>query len=438
VKKSTKKLPPADVVAEHVDSHYARTLRERMVFGTAEGRIETEICVIGAGLAGLATALDLAERGHDVVVLEANRVGWGASGRNGGFASPGFPQGAPALVARIGMDDARELMALSIAGHNLLRARIDRYAIDCGPIEPGALRCAMADATESLERFTEQMARDFGLAYHYWPRERLRAHLATCQYSDAFLNTHSFTVHPLNLARGLARAVTEQGGSVFEASRVTATRLDRARKRLTTARATIDCDHVVFACGGYVGGLNWKIGMATIPIATFVMVTEPLGDRLDQAISVRHAISDIKHATNYYRRLDDGRLLWGGRVLAWEPAASRIADRLRHDMAQFYPDLASARVERAWGGKMPYLAHRTPVVDQISPGVWTATGFGGLGVSLTTTAGRMIGAAIGQRDDRFRLLARFGLPFAGGHLGRVPAQAVYWRHAAEAAWSRHR
>jgi gamma-glutamylputrescine oxidase len=392
--------------------------------------------VIGAGLAGLATALDLAERGHDVVVLEANRVGWGASGRNGGFASPGFPQGAPALVARVGMDDARELMALSIAGHNLLRARIDRYAIDCGPIEPGALRCAMADATESLERFTEQMARDFGLAYHYWPRERLRAHLATCQYSDAFLNTHSFTVHPLNLARGMARAVTGRGGRVFEQSRVTGTVLAGARKRVTTSRASVRCDQVVFACGGYIGGLNWRIGMATIPIATFVMVTEPLGVLLDQAIATHHAISDIKRATNYYRRLPDGRLLWGGRVLAWEPSAARIAAQLRQDMARFYPDLAGARVERAWGGKMPYLSHRTPVVDQIAPGVWTATGFGGLGVSLTTTAGRLIGAAISQGDDRFRMLARFGLPFAGGHLGRVPAQAVYWRHAVEAAWSR--
>jgi gamma-glutamylputrescine oxidase len=425
-------------MSDYPNTHYAQTLREPLSLPAAEGPIHTEICVIGAGLAGLATALDLAERGHSVVVLEANRIGWGASGRNGGFASPGFPNGAPALVERAGLHAAQELMHLSRAGHERLRERIDRYAIDCGPIEQGALRCAMATAQDSLEKFTEEMARTFGLTYIYWPREKLRAHLATRQYGDAFFNTHSFSVHPLNLTRGLARAVIEQGGRVFEASRVTATQLDTPRKRITTSRATISCDHVVFACGGYIGGLNWKIGMATIPIATFVMVTEPLGERLDRAISVRHAISDIKRATNYYRRLPDGRLLWGGRVLAWEPSATRIAAQLHHDMAQFYPDLAGARVERAWGGKMPYLAHRTPVVDQISPGVWTATGFGGLGVSLTTTAGQLIGAAISEGDDRYRLLARFGLPFAGGHLGRVPAQAVYWRHAAEAAWSRRR
>jgi gamma-glutamylputrescine oxidase len=425
-------------MAEHIDSHYARSLREPIACEIAGGAIDTEICVIGGGLAGLATALDLAERGHDVVVLEANRIGWGASGRNGGFASPGFPSGVPELVERVGMDAARELVALSKAGHDLLRDRIARYDIDCGPIETGALRCAMAGEKDSLEPFTAQMARDFGLVYEYWPRERLRAHLATHRYGDAFLNTHSFTVQPLNLARGLARAVVSHGGRVFEQSRVTATALAPARKRIATSRASIRCDQVVFACGGYIGGLNWKIGMATIPIATFVMVTEKLGERLDRAIATRHAISDIKRATNYYRRLADGRLLWGGRVLAWEPSPARIAAQLRHDMTQFYPDLAGARVDCAWGGKMPYLAHRTPVVDRIAPGVWTATGFGGLGVSLTTTAGRLIGAAIGEGDDRFRLLARFGLPFAGGHLGRAPAQAVYWRHAAAAAWSRRR
>ncbi len=425
-------------MAEHVDTHYARTLREAVVCDAATGTIDTEICVIGAGLAGLATALDLAERGHDVVVLEANRIGWGASGRNGGFASPGFPAGVPALVERVGLDAARELVALSRAGHELLRDRIARYAIDCGPIENGALRCAMAEEKDSLEPLTEQMGRDFGLIYEYWPREKLRAHLATRRYGDAFLNTHSFTVHPLNLARGLARALVSRGGKVFEQSRVTATALAGARKRISTSRASLRCDRVVFACGGYIGGLNWTVGMATIPIATFVMVTEPLGERLDRAIATRHAISDIKRATNYYRRLADGRLLWGGRVLAWEPSPARIAAQLRHDMAQFYPDLAGACIERAWGGKMPYLSHRTPLVDEIAPGVWTATGFGGLGVSLTTTAGRLIGAAIAEGDDRYRLLARFGLPFAGGHFGRVPAQAVYWRHAAEAAWSRRR
>ena len=425
-------------MTEHIDSHYARTLREPLTVPAAEGVIDTEICIIGGGLAGLATALDLAERGRSVVVLEANRIGWGASGRNGGFASPGFPNGAPALVERVGLDAARELMALSKAGHELLQDRIERYGIDCGPTEHGALRCAMAFSKDNLEALTEQMARDFGLTYHHWPREKLRAHLATSRYGDAYLNTHSFTVHPLNLARGLARAVAARGGRVFENARVTATSLQTSRRRITTRTATVSCDHVVFACGGYIDGLNWKIGMATIPIATLVMVTEPLGDRLDRAIATRHAISDIKRATNYYRRLHDGRLLWGGRVLAWEPSPARIASQLRRDMGQFYPDLAGARVERAWGGKMPYLAHRTPVVDQIQPGVWTATGFGGLGVSLTTTAGRLIGAAISEGDDRYRLLARFGLPFAGGHLGRVPAQAVYWRHAAEAAWSGRR
>jgi gamma-glutamylputrescine oxidase len=423
-------------MAGHIDSHYARTLREDASRAGLDGRIDTEICVIGGGLAGLATALDLAERGRKVVVLERHAIGWGASGRNGGFASPGFPSGVPALVRKAGRDGARELMGIARAGHDLLRARIGRYAIDCGPIQDGALRCAMADATESLEATVEEMGREYGLRYEYWPREKLRAHLDTRQYSDAFLNTHSFSVHPLNLARGMARAVQEQGGQVFEQSGVTATVLDGARKIVRTAQGEVHADQVVIACGGYVGGLDWTVGMATVPIATFVMVTEPLGDRLAQAMAVPYAISDIKNATNYYRPLADGRLLWGGRVLAWEPSPARIAAKLHSDMTMFYPGLADAKVETAWGGKMPYLAHKMPVVCELKPGVWTATGFGGLGVSLTTTAGRLLGAAIAEGDDRWRLLAQFGLPFAGGHLGRAPAQMVYWRHAVEAKLSR--
>jgi gamma-glutamylputrescine oxidase len=410
-------------------THYAALGHEAVEYDALEGTVETEIGVIGGGLAGLATALDLAERGHAVVVLEGEHIGWGASGRNGGFASPGFPSGVPKLVGMVGMDAARELMAIAGDGHRLLRRRIADYAIDCGTIQDGALRCGMADSTESLERTVDEMQRDFGLVYEYWPQTRLRGALATRRYGDGYLNPYSFTVDPLGLTRGMARAAAQRGARVFERSRVTATRLSSARKQIRTARGQVNCDQVVIACGGYVGALDWTVGMATVPIATFVMATEPMGDRLDRAISVPYAISDIKTATNYYRKLDDGRLLWGGRVLAWEPSTARIARLLGRDMADFYPDLAGARVETAWGGKMPYLSHRMPVVAQIQPGVWAATGFGGLGVALTTTAGRLIGAAISDGDDRWRLLARFGLPFAGGHLGRVPAQIVYWRHA---------
>ena len=156
------------------DSFYARTLRERRAYPALEGDIDVETLVIGGGLAGCATALDLAEHGHKVALIEARRIGWGASGRNGGFASDGFPGGYPALVERVGLEQARELHKLARMGNRLLRERIERYAIACGPIQDGALRCNMAGQSKSLAEFCEFMARNFDTHYTHWPRERVR------------------------------------------------------------------------------------------------------------------------------------------------------------------------------------------------------------------------------------------------------------------------
>lgn len=418
----------------YVDSYYAQTLSEPADYPALEDEIEAETVVVGGGLAGCATALDLAERGHNVVLVEAHDIGWGASGRNGGFVSTGVPTGIAALVERVGLATAQAIYRECRAGHALLRERIARYAIQCGPIQDGALRCNMARPSERLEALCAMMARDFDTHYEYWPKARVREALATAQYSDGFFNPHTYSVHPLNLTRGLARAAAAQGARIFVASPVTALATSGDRKEVRTRNGRIRADRIVLTCGGYIDGLHAAVSGATVPIATFVMVTEPLGDRLRRAIRVPYAISDIKVATNYYRPLADTRLLWGGRVLAWEPRAAHLARVLKSDMARFYPALADAKIETAWGGLMPFTRHKLPVFGEIEPGLWYATGFGGLGLALTTTAGRLIGAGITEGDERWRLFARLGLPFAGGKLGRIPAQLVYWRHQAAAAF----
>jgi gamma-glutamylputrescine oxidase len=414
-------------VSDYVDSFYSRTMSEPGAWPALDGAVETETCVIGGGLAGLATALDLAERGRSVVLLDANRIGWGASGRNGGFMSPGFASGVAGLVEKVGRHKAREMYALSKMGHALVGERIATYGIDCGPVEVGGLRCAMAGREEGLEAYCDLMAREFDTTLDYWPALRVRDALATTRYADATYNPNTWRLHPLNLARGLARAIDARGGRLFERSRVQ--RVDRrgARQEVRTAAGTVRADQVVFACGGYVGWLHWPIAAATVPVATFVMVTEPLGDKLKNAIRVPFAVSDIQSPTNYYRPLADGRLMWGGRVLTWQPGPERLARSLKHDMISFYPDLAAARVEIAWGGLMAYHRHRLPVIGQLAEGVWCAVGFGGLGLAATTMAGRLVAAGIADGDDRWRLFTAAGLPFAGGVLGRIPAQFVYWR-----------
>ncbi len=425
-------------MAGYVDSYYARTVLEPGERLPLDAVVDAEVCVIGGGLAGLASALDLAERGRSVVLLERHRVGWGASGRNGGFASPGYPDGMPSLVDRVGLPAAQEMYRLSRGAQDQMRAWIARYAIDCGPLEEGALRCAMAGSRENLQKYCDDMARHFDVEFTHWTAAEIGAALATKAYADGFYNPTTFRLHPLNLARGYARAAEGLGVRIFEQSPALALDLKGPRRTVTTPRGQVRADSVVLAGGGYIGLLHWPVSMATVPVATFVMVTEPLGDRLRQTIAVPYAISDIKTATNYYRPLADSRLMWGGRVLAWEPSADRLARLLRHDMVAFYPGLADVRIEVAWGGMMPYLRHKLPLIGKIADGVWVATGFGGLGLVLTTLAGQLIGAGLAEGDDRWRRFAAFGLPFAGGPLGKIPAQAIYWRHQGEAWLGRHK
>jgi gamma-glutamylputrescine oxidase len=425
-------------MADHPDTQYARTLTEGRRYPALTADVSAEVCVIGGGLAGVATALDLIERGRSVVLLEQHRIGWGASGRNGGFASPGLPGGLQNAVPKLGLARVQEMYALTRAAQALIRERIARYGIDCGPIVDGALRCAMAEDRAGLQQTADAIARDFGTVYEVWPRERVREALATPRYGEAWLNPLSFSLHPLNFVAGMARAAADQGAAIFEQTAVTGVSLSGVEKSVRTSTGSVRARHVVFACGGYIDGLFGPVSRATIPIATFVVATRPLGERLDRAIRVPYAVSDIQSPTNYYRKLHDGRLLWGGRVLVWERGRTRIAADLQRDIAAFYPDLADAGIETAWGGLMPFTRHKLPSFGALADGVWYATGFGGLGLVLTTTAGTLIAAGIAEGDDRWRLFARSGLPFAGGKAGRVPAQIVYWRNQLDARFGRLR
>ena len=420
----------------YVDSYYARTLKEKRTYPALDGELDVETVVIGGGLAGCATALDLAERGHKVALIEGRRIGWGASGRNGGFASEAFPGGYMALAEHVGLERARAFQGIAREGLKLVRKRIADYAIDCGPLQEGALRCNIAGLGDDLVRIRDVMARDFGLDYDHWPKNRVRDALSTERYSDALFIPSTFAVHPLNLTCGMARACAEKGVHVFENMPAAGLTSVKGRKQVRTATGRITADRIVITCGGYIDGLQSSVSGGTIPIATFVMATKPLGDHLKDAIRVPYAIFDNQVGVNYYRPLADTRILWGGRVLAWEPPPARIAKILKRDMVRFYPALRDVEVEVAWGGLMPFTRHKLPVIGQVEPNLWYATGFGGLGVTLTTAVGRLIARAIVDDDETWRLFEAFGLPYAGGKLGKVPAQIVYWTHQLKAAVGR--
>jgi len=373
-----------------------------------------------------------------VALIEAQRIGWGASGRNGGFASDGFPGGYQKLVSRVGVSRARELHAIAAMGHRLLRERITQYAIDCGPVVDGALRCNIAGREDNLHELRDFLHETFGVEDEYWPADRVHEALGTRRYSDALLNPRTYSLHPLDVNCGLARAATERGVRIYEGTPALSIQTTTSRKIVRTPTGRISADNVVLASGGYSSVFETRLSRAVIPIATFVVATEPLGERLKSAIRVPYAIFDNEVATNYYRPLSDTRILWGGRVLLWETSPASIARLLKRDMVAFYPSLADAKIEFAWSGLMPFTRHKFPVIGQLEPGLWFATGFGGLGVTLTTAAARLIGSAIADGDERWQLFQAFGLPHAGGILGRMAAQCIYWRHRfAAGLGSRH-
>ena len=425
-------------MSNYADTYYSRTLSDQQEWPALDGTIDAEICVVGGGLAGVATALALAEAGRDVVLLERHRIGWGASGRNGGFASPGLPGGMPAVAKRVGVPQARAMYALTLDAGRLMRQRAAQYAIECGPLTQGAIRCGMAGSHPDTLDYVEQMNRDYDAGLQHWPAERVRGALATDRYGDGFFNPHSFAIHPLNFARGMAAAAAGRGARVFEGSPARRLSVKGARKTVLTRHGRVQAEQIVLAGGGHIGGLFGPLARATIPVATFVVTTQVLGPALDAAIRVPYMISDIQVPTNYYRKLADGRLLWGGRVFGWQRSPAVIARDLQRDIAAFYPGLAGAKIEAAWAGLMPYLRHKMPSFGEWRPGVWYATGFGGLGVVLTTLAGQMISAGLTEGDDRWRMFAQFGLPFGGGQFGRVPAQLSYWRQQAASRIGQHR
>lgn len=414
------------MIASYIDTYYARTANGCDVRPPLDGVVEAEVCVVGGGLAGLSTALGLAERGVSVALVEARRIAWGASGRNGGFVEAGFSNSLHSLEAQLGRDHAMRLYGLSRDAVALIRRRMETYAIECGPIIDGIIQASWFDETDGMLRERDYMARMTGDEAEFWPRDKLGEMLISNRYYDGLFNARSFQFHPLNYSLGVAAAAEGQGARIFEGSAVTGLDLDGRLKILRIGQGEIRAATVVMACGGYIDGLHRTLSAAIVPVATYVAVTEPLGERLQSAIRVPYAVHDTRFALDYYRPLHDSRILWGGRVSVRRSDPPDLADLMRGDLLKVYPQLSGIEMETAWGGLMSYAVHKMPQIGEVTPGVWYAMGFGGHGMNTTTMAGELVAGAIAEGDDRYRLFAPFGLTPTGGPIGAAAAQISYW------------
>jgi gamma-glutamylputrescine oxidase len=408
-----------------LSNYYDATVGERPHRPALQGAVDAAVCVVGAGFAGLATALGLLERGvRDVVVLESERVAFGASGRNGGFVFGGYSLDCADLLAQLGPQRAKSVYALTRQAVDLIRRRIARHAIDCEAVEGGALLANWFDDESILRRQQQLMAQHFDVHWQFIPRPELADWVRSDRYSAALLEPDAFHFHPLKYALGAAAAVEAMGGRIHEGSKVVAIDAAAGRARVITDGGTVDARHVVICGGGYLARLVPALERAMLPIATYVMATEPLGDALHALVPSRAAIYDTRFAFDYYRKLDDTRLLWGGRISIRDRRPQDIAHFLKDDMLKVFPDLRDARIEHAWGGMMSYARHKMPQIGRLPSGLWYGLGFGGHGVAPTTAAGELIADAIAHGRSLPEGFERYGLPHAFRPLGLAAAQAT--------------
>ena len=409
-------------------NYYLATVPERELgFGPLRGPVDASVCVIGGGFAGLNTALGLVERGvRDVVLLDAECVGFGASGRNGGFVFGGFSRGEESLLRDLGPDRARDLYAGTTDAVELIRARTDRYAIDCDRVDAGVLWANWFRDPQVLRERQQLLEQRFDVRWEWMPRERLRAQVLTHRYHDGLFEPQAFHFHPLKYARGIARAAMAQAVTIHE--RTPAIALEPAGRgwRVRTPDGVVEAEQVVLSCGGYLAGLRPEVDAGVLPIATYVMVTQPLGARLDEVMTTRAAVYDTRFAFDYYRPLPDTRLLWGGRISVLDRSPAEVETLLYRDMLKVFPQLDGVRIEHAWSGLMSYARHQMPQIGQIDDGLWLAQAFGGHGVAPTTFAGELVASAIAHGDARWRELGGYGLVSAMKPVGFAGAQLGYW------------
>ncbi len=417
---------------------YAETRTDRAERPSLQGAHDTDTVIVGGGLAGLTTALELAREGVAVTVLEAQSIGFGASGRNGGIVSPAFACGGEAIEARVGPDKARALHRLTIEGVERLRSHIQTLNITEAEQVPGLLNLRRFDQARDLHAYAESFQRDYGYAFTYLDRAAIAERLSTRRYLHGLADDKAFHIHPLNYLRALAREVERLGGTVFESSPATQASLG-AQKRLTTPHGQVTARRAIFATGGYTGPLIPRLKRAVLPIATYMMLTEPAPDLLAEVIKTREAVLDDRRASDYYRLVDGGtRLLWGGRITTRAASAAGVARELRKAMLDVYPQLAPLKTDLAWSGLMAYARHLMPQIGQLDTDVWHITAFGGHGLNTTAMAGKVLAEAILHQSDRIHLFAPWGLSYAGGPLGLAAAQLTYWKLQAQDHWRERR
>ena len=409
----------------HAPSYYAATAKGLESFAALDGDVTADVCIIGGGYTGLSAALHLSEQGRRVILIEANRLGWGASGRNGGQLHSGQRREQSALEAMFGKARAHRLFDLGEEAKATVKGLIARHSIDCD------WRDGLIHAMHK-QRYLTPMKEEIDLLQNEYgvtdiqelSRDEITAALGTTAYHGGWREQSAGHLHPLNYALGLARAAKGAGARLFEGTRAIRIR-DGARRQVETASGTITADSVILACNGYLDGLEPETGARVMPLHNFIVATEPLGERAKALIPGWEAAADSRFVVYYWRLSADGRLVFGGGETYGRTFPNDIRAFVQPHLVKLYPQLADVRLDYGWGGTLAVTMNRLPYMRRLRPGVYTSGGYSGQGVGTATFAGKLLAEAICGEQDRFDVFSALpNTPFPGGPLLRYPTMVL--------------
>lgn len=422
---------------EHVDSWYARSAVPAPERPRLEGRVTADVAILGGGLTGLSAALELAEAGLRVVLLEARQIGWGASGRNGGQVIFGYSCDQAKIEALVGREDARRMFDWSVEAVDLVRQRIARHCIAADWRDGHAHVAIKPRHITELKAWQRDLEENYGYPLQWWDREQLREVLDSPRYLGGLYDPRSGHLHPLNFTLGIAAAAERAGALLFERTEVT--KLERGAKPvLRTAHGEVQADFVVLAGNAIVRGIAPELDDKIMPVGTYVGATPPLGEELArQLIRNDMAVADINWALDYFRFSADHRLLFGGRASYSTLPPPNLPGVMMRRMARVFPQLKGVRFEHIWGGLIDISRNRAPHWGRLGNNIYFAQGFSGHGVATTGLAGRVIAEAIRGQAGRLDAFARIRHhDFPGGRTFRTPllVAAMAWYKLRDALW----
>src|SRR5713101_7505142 len=395
--------------------------------------LDVDICVVGAGLAGLTVALEAARLGASVAVLEGRHVGWNASGHHLGTVMPGFGLPIGELTARIGFEDARELWSLSKEGVEYVRATASEELIPGIALSEGALEVSNVEAGEELISRLQMLGEDFETEVEGWQVDRVRDQLKTDRYFHGVYYPKAFQIDGRKYVHGLAALAKRAGARIFEDTPVVSIDSSGIRKRIVTPSARLRASHIVLAGNVHLGEPLRRLSETLLPVWRYAAVTAPLGERLADVVRFQGSVAD-SDGIDHFRIVDGDRLMWASPETTWAARPARFAPAIARRIRTIFPQLGRVEIAEVWGGAVGQTVHGMPQIGQLRRGLWVTSGFGRQGLNTSAMAGQLIARSILWGDERWRLFSPFELVWAGGPTGRVAGHLVgMWGRGGAAA-----